>query len=281
MSSVPPPPRFVAPAPRPPSAPDAETNWQPWAGIVALLGAFFAAILLQFVVLAVGSAFGSSFDDPSPAVSIVSLLVQDLCFVGAALFFARSAGPISPAMFGLRRTRFWPAVGITVGLFVGYVVFNALYVTLIGADTADNELPSDLGVHQSTIALVAVGLLVTVVAPLAEEFLFRGFMFGALRNWRGPWPAAVITGVVFGCDPRARDRRRVPRAADAVRLPAVPDPLENRLAAAVHRAARDQQLDRVRGPRRRRLPALGTAAWTVGAIAVCMLDLRSVRRSSI
>jgi membrane protease YdiL (CAAX protease family) len=39
---------------------------------------------------------------------------------------------------------------------------------------------------------------VTVIAPITEEVLFRGFFFGALRNWRGVWPAAIVTGVVFG-----------------------------------------------------------------------------------
>src|SRR5919108_614815 len=38
----------------------------------------------------------------------------------------------------------------------------------------------------------------SVVAPVAEEFFFRGFFFAALRNWRGLWPAAIGTGVVFG-----------------------------------------------------------------------------------
>ena len=37
-----------------------------------------------------------------------------------------------------------------------------------------------------------------MVAPICEEFLFRGYIFTALRNWRGPWPAALITGLLFG-----------------------------------------------------------------------------------
>jgi membrane protease YdiL (CAAX protease family) len=45
-----------------------------------------------------------------------------------------------------------------------------------------------------------------VVAPIAEEFFFRGFIFGALRRWHiviggqdiGTWVAAVITGILFG-----------------------------------------------------------------------------------
>jgi len=49
-----------------------------------------------------------------------------------------------------------------------------------------------------TVALVAVTILVCVIAPMAEEFFFRGYFFSALRNWRGLWPAAILTGLVFG-----------------------------------------------------------------------------------
>ena len=37
-----------------------------------------------------------------------------------------------------------------------------------------------------------------MVAPICEEFLFRGYIFTALRNWRGTLPAAILTGLVFG-----------------------------------------------------------------------------------
>jgi membrane protease YdiL (CAAX protease family) len=46
-------------------------------------------------------------------------------------------------------------------------------------------------------ALVVI-VLVTVIAPLGEELFFRGFFFGALRNWHGPILAAVLSGLVFG-----------------------------------------------------------------------------------
>ena len=45
-----------------------------------------------------------------------------------------------------------------------------------------------------------------MVAPIAEEFFFRGFIFGALRQWHikvagheiGTWLAAIETGILFG-----------------------------------------------------------------------------------
>jgi uncharacterized protein len=61
-----------------------------------------------------------------------------------------------------------------------------------------DRLPSELGADKSTVALVAVAVLVCVIAPIAEETFFRGYFFNALRSWRGLWPAAIITGLVFG-----------------------------------------------------------------------------------
>jgi membrane protease YdiL (CAAX protease family) len=37
-----------------------------------------------------------------------------------------------------------------------------------------------------------------VIAPMAEEFFFRGFLFGTLKRWKGPWVAALLTGLLFG-----------------------------------------------------------------------------------
>ena len=71
-------------------------------------------------------------------------------------------------------------------------------MSLVGADSTDDELPKSLGVDESNLALISVAFLVCVGAPLVEEFFFRGFFFTALTSWRGIWPAAIITGAVFG-----------------------------------------------------------------------------------
>jgi membrane protease YdiL (CAAX protease family) len=69
-----------------------------------------------------------------------------------------------------------------------------------------DKLPKELGVSNHTAALVGATVFVCVIAPVAEEFFFRGFIFGALRRWRielagrniGTWVAAIITGIIFG-----------------------------------------------------------------------------------
>lgn len=278
MSSAPPP-RFVAPPEAPLSAPERETAWKPWSAPAALVAAFVVALGGQLIIASIGSLFGTPVSDPSPAVTIIATLVQDVAFVGAAIFFALSVGPITPGQFGLRRTRLWPAVGIGAAAMLAFYLLSGLWSALIGIDSEDT-LPDSLGVDRSVIALVAVCILVTVVAPLAEEFLFRGFFFGALKKLARPVAGGDHHRRRLRRDPRARDRRRVPAAADAARRAALPRALENRLAAAVHRPARDQQLDRVRR-HRGRLGLVGDRAADGRNGHDLHADLLAVRRSSI
>jgi membrane protease YdiL (CAAX protease family) len=48
------------------------------------------------------------------------------------------------------------------------------------------------------VTAVAIVFAIAVVAPIAEEISFRGYLFPALTRWRGPWLAAVVTGLLFG-----------------------------------------------------------------------------------
>jgi hypothetical protein len=91
-------------------------------------------------------------------------------------------------------------------VWVAFYGFTLAWVSALGLSQKD-ELPSDLGVNSSSLALISVLVLVTVVAPIAEEMAFRGYFFTAVRNGTarlgglrlgGVGFAAVLTGVVFG-----------------------------------------------------------------------------------
>jgi membrane protease YdiL (CAAX protease family) len=172
--------------------------WKPWTAWVGLIAAFGAALVGALCVGIVGALAGADFDDPTPAVNIGATVVQDACLVAAAILFAGMAGRPLPAQFGLRPTSPWKALGWMVAAFVAFYIVTAVWVAIVGGDPDDDKLPQELGVDRSTIAMLAVAFLVSVVAPIAEEFFFRGFFYGALRNWRGVLPAAIVTGLVFG-----------------------------------------------------------------------------------
>jgi hypothetical protein len=208
MSTAPPDgswlPPLAVPPEQPPADPDGPPRWPPWSAVLALGTAFFFAIVGAIVVGLVGTIFGASFRDAPPAVNIAATIVQDVAFVGTAILFAGRAGVVLPAQFGFVRTRLGRAVGMMAVAYVAYAILSQVWAQLartvlhVPAKDMQDNLPTSLGVSGSTAALVAVCVLVTVIAPLAEETFFRGYFFGALRNWRGPWPAAVLTGLVFG-----------------------------------------------------------------------------------
>jgi membrane protease YdiL (CAAX protease family) len=188
-------PEGVERSPLPPGA--SAPRWAPWTGPVAIVLALLLALMGGIVVAVIGAAFGGSVEDPSPGVNIVATLLQDVAFVGAAVLLAGRAGRVLASQFGFRPTSPWPAIGWTALALVAFYVLSAAWVAITGTDES-SELPSEFGVDESTAALVAVCVVVTVIAPIAEEVLFRGYVFGALRNWRGPWLAALLTGALFG-----------------------------------------------------------------------------------
>jgi hypothetical protein len=207
MTSVPPPPTVPAePAahPSPPDRPELPAGveatpygppWQWFHALGAFLGTFAAATVLGGILFAISGRI----DDPSPAVSIGATVLQDACFIAVPWIFAKLSSTPRPWHFGLRPPRSWKAAAGWIAVsYVGFVVFTVAWLTLIGRTDTQDDLPEQLGADESTIALIAVAILVTVMAPLAEEIFFRGFLFTALRNSWGLWPAATIVGLVFG-----------------------------------------------------------------------------------
>jgi membrane protease YdiL (CAAX protease family) len=202
MTTVP-----AAPHPPPPERPELPEGaaarrlsppWPAWTAPAALLAGFAAATVVAILVGVVGGAFGGSLTDPPPTVSIAAIVGQDLCLIGAALLFARMVGRPEPWQFGLRPPeRIRSAIGYIVAGYVGFIVFSYLWLQAIGQTDTKDTITQDLGADSSTAALIGVTIVVTVFAPLAEEFFFRGYFFGALRR-KGLWFAALFTGLAFG-----------------------------------------------------------------------------------
>jgi membrane protease YdiL (CAAX protease family) len=173
-------------------------RWPAWTAPVALIAGFAAAFVASLVLYVILAASGGSTKHPPVWVDIVGTLVQDAALVGSAVMFARMSRRPRARDFGLRATRFWPALGwlalAWVSFFVTLIVLRAAFDVHDSTKDAFDRLSSDKG----ALAVAGLCLLVCVVAPLAEELFFRGYFFTALRNWKGVWVAAVITGLTFG-----------------------------------------------------------------------------------
>jgi len=134
-----------------------------------------------------------------PGLSIADTLVQDVGFVLVAVYVAHLGGrAVRSWQFGLRRPGVgWrSASGLILLLLVAFIALSAVWSVLF--HPSEEKLLKTLGSNEGTALLVLSAGLTCVVAPVCEEFLFRGYIFTALRNWRGTLPAALITGLLFG-----------------------------------------------------------------------------------
>jgi uncharacterized protein len=180
-------------------APLPEQRWRPWYGPLALVMGLLAGTV-GGVVAAIAVPGGIvNRNSLSPTATDIATVIQDLCFVGAALILAAQVAPPRPEQFGLRRPRsIARAAGLVVAAGLAFLLISAAYFSLLHSSGQEKEFVKEIGGKAGTLGVLAVCALTTVIAPICEELLFRGFIYRSLRNWRGPWPAAVLTGVLFG-----------------------------------------------------------------------------------
>jgi membrane protease YdiL (CAAX protease family) len=187
------------PPPYPPERPAVALRfpaWPWWFSLVGFLVGFVGSQILIAIPIAVFSA-GEAPDTASPGIVVLGTLALGVGLLGSAYFFASRVAPPRPWHFGLRGTKFWPAVGWAAVGLISFFVLSAVYAALVQPD-AEQTTVQDLGGDKGTFGLVIAGLMVIVVAPVVEEIFFRGFFYRALRTRLGALSAAAIDGVVFG-----------------------------------------------------------------------------------
>lgn len=193
-------------SPKRPSYDVEEPGWAWWQALLGFAVALLGTVLLGAVVVGtVALATGTPLGPETPALNILGVVIQDLVFVGVALAFAAISARPRGWHFGLRRVRFWPTLGWAALGILAYLIFNVAYEALV-EPRAEQGVAEALGVNDSAALLVIGGFVIIVMAPIAEEFFFRGFFYRALRNslarplgrWRGAILGAVLTGLIFG-----------------------------------------------------------------------------------
>jgi uncharacterized protein len=179
-----------------------DMGWSPWTAAAALIGGLVLAAVGGLIVdLPATLLFGVSISSSHtpPGIELADTIVQDVAFVLAAVYCAHIGGRIVRAwQFGLRPpgAGWRSATGMIVGLLAAFLVLSIAWSAVF--NPGKEKLLEQLGANEATSLLLLSAGLTCVIAPICEEFLFRGYIFTALRGWRGTWPAAVITGLVFG-----------------------------------------------------------------------------------
>lgn len=102
---------------------------------------------------------------------------------------------------GVSRLPSWLDIGLAPIGFVIYIVCSAAIVSLVAAlvPSIDLNQAQDTGfadlTHRYEYVLAFVTLV--VIAPVFEEILFRGYLYGKLRAFAPMWVAILIVSIVF------------------------------------------------------------------------------------
>ncbi len=140
----------------------------------------------------------------TPAVTR-EMIVQSCVFYSLivimllSLLIVRNRNPIE--LFGLR----WP--GWKKELPLAAVALLAIYPILTLIQEGIHSFVSEKDATQEILLFLIrattledkllVSLMAVVFSPIAEELIFRGFLYGVARQYGGRWPAMIVTAVLF------------------------------------------------------------------------------------
>ena len=176
---------------------ESRPRWPAWYGPAGFLAGLFCTLVASSVVAALFAAGGGHLSTDSPGFQFGGTLAQDSFFVLAAIALAARVAPPRPWQFGLRGAPLGRAA-LAAGLaLIGFYLFVFAYSKLLHPH-GQQDVAKDLGVSNGGLDLVLAAVLVIVIAPIAEEFFFRGFFYAGLRSRFSMLPAAAIDGLVFG-----------------------------------------------------------------------------------
>ena len=147
-----------------------------------------------------GRVIVTTFAGDSPGALLgtgIALILLSVASFGLALFLANMHGRPTAADFGLRRPPLARSLGLLIAVWVGLTAVTVLWGAAVELDDEEGQALTDRLGTEGALAVLILFVVVTVVGPIEEEFLFRGYIFRALRNWRGVWPAAIGTGALF------------------------------------------------------------------------------------
>jgi membrane protease YdiL (CAAX protease family) len=103
---------------------------------------------------------------------------------------------------GLQRLMSWSDIGMAPVGFIVYFILTIVFIyatTLLFPDFNANQA-QEIGFGNLTRPLELIFAFITLVllAPFAEEMLFRGYLFGKLRRTLPFFMATLLTSVLFG-----------------------------------------------------------------------------------
>ena len=166
---------------------------------------FMLAQMLVLVIITVLRELGVAFTTVNTSVleTVAAATIYLLCFgliVSVPWFVKRYR--TSRADVGLTRLPTWMDIGLAPAGFVIYLLASGVSMYIVaqlvpGFNAAE---PQDVGFQDLSrqYEYILAFITLVIIAPVAEEAIFRGYLYGKLRKAVPLWVAIITTSLLFG-----------------------------------------------------------------------------------
>jgi membrane protease YdiL (CAAX protease family) len=139
-----------------------------------------------------------------PMVAATAMLqILGAVFLVLYLRLVRGVNPVAALGLGtlsIGKVIKWGLVTAVVGFVAAQGVTWAVYQVLLGQpqpqETDQQVVQTFKHAGQGTLRM-ALFVLCSMVVPLSEELLYRGFIFGIAKYFAGRWPAIIFSSAIF------------------------------------------------------------------------------------
>ena len=177
--------------------------------VVWVVASFYAAQILMLALVwgfaQLGIELAPAFLGETVITTIMTAIIYllSLVIVAAVPYWTLKNRTTRDEM-GLRQSLpLWRDLGLAPLVYITCFVCTAVAIVLLqvyipGFNPAQQqEIPFDPDQYMQQYELLLIFLTLAIIAPVAEELLFRGYLFGKLRKKLPALAVILITAIVF------------------------------------------------------------------------------------
>ena len=173
--------------------------------ILWAVGVFFITQLGIVLALEGINRLGVDFSGLNPAIlstviAAASYVIALGIVIGAPWLWLRRR--TTPRELGIQRSLSWQDFLLAPFAIVGYLLLSVglVWLATVFMPWIDFEQEQNVGFDQlaSRYEYILAFLTLVVIAPIAEELLFRGYLYGKVRRIMPMWLGVLLISIAFG-----------------------------------------------------------------------------------
>ena len=175
-------------------------NFTPWSPVEVLILGFVWYLLRTLPLGLIVVVGGTPAQDIPMAVRFATDLSAALVVMLMGLWGIHRRFGVAADSLGFRKERWWVALGLALATLLAMLPLRVLVGVLLdefGVRDVRQPVVERMLTDISGVDLAIACASAVLLAPVIEEFLFRGLLQMSLRRYVGPWGAVFLGGVLF------------------------------------------------------------------------------------